>query len=447
MLRANERRNGMTAAISSLWRNWAVSVGFLTLLTMLCPLVPRIWLAPINIVLFLALEWCRKYFRRGSVPVCSRLNSQVSIIILVTAIMLVALQIYEQDGTYYDLNGQPYSANTPFISILFTAPLACLVNLCYLLRRNEPVVCQNCRFRYGNVIEHGFVGDLYWREWRYQTRLLFALSLMLSVADWWYYLNHYVNINLNKSDLFFFIWMPLVMYVASLIYLGIRYYSLWVYYCRNDEDHIVATPGSSKLRFLVIHNDRMLIDFYPTEMVFENGAKVKRFDTPVVIKTQYHENQNLHEAIQSFTNLTGIKNAKIKPAYESPDTVTYQNIFHYFAFVDSPELPENTKIRGEWFTWGNIVQMASEGILDRDFVAEIGRIYRISMAWKTYDAQGKRLYPIKHYKPTFRLRDLRHWDVDFNDNAWLHISHHNEDKLWFRILNTLRISKLKKALG
>ena len=62
------------------------------------------------------------------------------------------------------------------------------------------------------------------------------LSLLLSVVDWGYYLVHYVNVNLNRADLFFFLWLPLAMYVLSLIYLGGRYYSMWIYYCQNDEE-------------------------------------------------------------------------------------------------------------------------------------------------------------------------------------------------------------------
>ena len=423
----------MSAAIYGLWRNWAVAVGMLKLLTMLAPVTPRMWLAPINVLLYLALEWCRRYFRRGPVPVCSRLNRQVSVVILVTAIALVLLSIYERDGEYHELTGQVYTSASPLLSILITSPLACLVTLCFLLRRGEPETCQRCIMRYGNVIEHGFVGDLYRKEWRYQTQLLFGLSLVLSVADWWYYLRHYVNTNLNHADLFFFAWLPLAMYVCSLIYLGIRYYSLWVYYCRNDEGHYVAQPGTTTLRYLVICDDRILVDFYPTDRTFANGARVKRFDTPVVVRIPYHEKENMGEAIRCFQQATGIPDAEIKLAYDSPDNVTYQNIFHYFAFVGNEEVIADSKLRGEWLSWGNLTQMASEGILDRDFVAEIKRIYRIAMAWKTYDERGRRLYPIKHYKPTFRLSELRNWDVDFNDYSWLRVANHNEDKFWFRV--------------
>lgn len=84
-------------------------------------------------------------------------------------------------------------------------------------------------------------------------------------------------------------------------------------------------------------------------------------------------------------------------------------------------------------TWGNLCHLASQGLLTRDLVSEIDRVYNISMAWKTYDKEGRRLYKIKHYKPTFRLRDIRNWEVDFNDRRWLNIARNNEDCFGFRL--------------
>lgn len=54
------------------------------------------------------------------------------------------------------------------------------------------------------------------------------------------------------------------------------------------------------------------------------------------------------------------------------------------------------------------------------------------MAWKTYDREGKRLYPIKHYRPTFRLRDLKDWDVDYSDTSWFAVAENNQDRPFFR---------------
>lgn len=445
MFRSSQRRQGITAAIFGLWRNWALSIGALTVLTMLAPVAPRMWLAPINIIIYVALQWLRKYFKRGNVPVCSRLNHQASIVILISAVYFAILTIYsliEHESVHYEFSGQPFTTDSPVISILILAPVACLVTLFFMFRRGEPEACRRCAIRYGNVIEHGFVGDLFRREWRYQTQMLFFLALALSVADWWYYLHHYVNTNLNRADMFFFVWMPLVAYVMSLVYLGIRYYSLWIYYCQNDEGHIVERPGDTTLRYLLISGDSLFLGLNPTaSRPTEGEAEIRRLDTPVVVKTQYHESENPVEAISSFKQASGIADAEIRFAYESPDLITFRNIFHYFAFVDDMEVVRQSKLTGEWAVWSDVVQMASEGMLDRDLVSEIKRIYDVAMAWKTYDSHGRRLYPIKHYKPTFRLRDLRSWDVNFNDYKWLYIAGHNEDKFGFRFRNFFRNSK------
>ena len=358
MFRANERRQGMSAAIFGLWRNWAVAVGLLTVLTVLAPVVPRQWLAPINIGFYILLQIFHTELRKRDFPSCSRLIQQVSAVMMMTAVTLVALYFFGLGENPHELTGQPYDINSPIIAILITAPVATIVTLYYWLNRREPLVCQQCKMRYGNVIEHGFVGDLYRKEWRYQTKLLFVLSLVLSVVDWAYYMLMYVNTNLNRADLFFFIWMPLVMYVLSLVYLGARYHSLWVYFCQKDEEHFVEQPGSTTLRFLVICNDRLLLNFYPTQVVYANGARVKRFDTPVIARTAYHERENLPEAVSIFKNITGIPDAEIKFAYSSPDNITYRNIFHYFAFLDDDAELIDSSLEGEWLTWGNVQQLA-----------------------------------------------------------------------------------------
>ncbi len=62
----------------------------------------------------------------------------------------------------------------------------------------------------------------------------------------------------------------------------------------------------------------------------------------------------------------------------------------------------------------------------------------MTMAWKTYDRTGRRLYEIKHYRPTFRFRDMREWDIDYNDSTWFDIAANNEDNNFFRVRQFLR---------
>lgn len=446
MFHANERRAGMTSAIFGLWRNWAVAVGLLTVLTILAPLVPREYLAPINILFYIILQFIHRELRSRDFPSCSRLIQQVSAVMLFTAIALVLLYFFGQGENMHEITGQPYDIHSPVIVILITAPVAAAVTMFYWINRNEPSVCRRCRARYGDVIEHGFVGSLYRQEWRYQTSMLFYLSLALTVVDWTYYMAHYVNTDLNRADLFFFVWMPLVMYVLSLIYLGMRYYYMWVYYCQNDEIHYVENPGTTTLRYLVISGDRIFLNFYPTPLEFANGAKVKRFDTPVVAQTEYHERESMLDAAKVFEARSGISDAEIKYAYSSPDEITFHNIFHYFAFLKSADEIVDSKLEGEWLSWGNVMQLAQQGLIARNLYTELQRIYKVAMAWKTYDADGRRLYNIKHYKPTFRLRDIQAWDVNFDDIKWLHVSRINEDR-WFYPFRRLFTRKLNPRRG
>lgn len=114
MFRSNERRQGMSVAIKGLWQNWAVAVGLLMVLTVLVPVVPRQWLAPVNVVFYVLLQVYHSRLRRRDVPSCSRLIQQVSAVMLVTAVALVTLYFLGRgNGDHYELTGQPYDINSP----------------------------------------------------------------------------------------------------------------------------------------------------------------------------------------------------------------------------------------------------------------------------------------------------------------------------------------------
>ena len=423
----------MTAAIFGLWRNWAVAVGLLTVLVFLSPLIPLQWLPPVNVLFYFALQVIRRYLTSRSVPTCGRFLQEVSVVMLITALFVIWLYFIGRGADLYELTGQPYDASVPVIAILVTAPVTSVVTGLYLLNRREPRICVNCHANYGNVVEFGFIGDLYRREWRYQTRLLFWLSTLLTIVDWAYSLAFYVNVNLNRADLFFFLWMPMAIYAVSLLFLGMRYYSLWNYYCRNDEEHFVENPGTTTLRYLVLSDDRLLLDSVSDRSVFGNGSMVKFVDTPVVVRIPYTRRVSEMEAAQHFRSRTGINGAEIRLAYDSPDHVTFQNIFHYFAFLDDPDEVVDSRINGEWFTFGRLRQLINQKIVSRNLTAEIRRVVTVAMAWKTYDENGRRLYGIKHYRPTFHLRDLRKWQVDYNDKRWLDVALLNQDSAFFSL--------------
>lgn len=118
--------------------------------------------------------------------------------------------------------------------------------------------------------------------------------------------------------------------------------------------------------------------------------------------------------------------------------MTYRNIFHFFAFVDNKEDITESKIHGEWFSLGELRQLMMQHLTGNDLNSEMARIYRIAMAWKTYDREGRRLYKFKHYRPTFRIKDIRNWEVDYNDGHWLSVGRLNEDSHLFRLRRFLK---------
>lgn len=431
MFHSNQRKEGMSVAIFGLWRNWTIAVGFLAILSFVSPLVKQVWLTPICLLLFFGLQFVRSRMDHLSVPVCSRLYKEVTVILLIICGVVICrnLLFYNE----FELTGQPVNKEMPMFGVLISGPVTVLVTLYFMFQKKEPLVCQVCHVRHGNVIEKGFIGTIYRREWRYQTRLLCLLSLLLSIGAWFYYLEHYINVNVNKADYFIFLWSPLVLYVLSLIYLGWRYYSLWVFYCHNDEHHLVKTESTSSLRFIILSDNKIFLDIRSNGQKFANGQDLKKFETPAIVNLPYQERMDAARAAQLFKEVAGFSAEEVRRIYDSPDTVTFRNIFHYFAFLKSPEDVIDSKLEGEWFTLGEVRQLLAQKLISPHLASELVRIYNVAMAWKTYDREGRRLYKIKHYRPTFRFKDIRTWDVDYSDPHWLMIAHRNEDKRFFAI--------------
>lgn len=432
MFHATQRRQGMTSAIFGMWRNWIICVGTMAMLCFVAPLLGRVWSAPLCLLGFLFLRVVQRVLGNGDIPNCSRLFSVSEVVLMIMTVGLAAAYLIVQRGPSYEITGQPFTEHVPFLPILVTAPVTAIVSFCFLAQKKEPRVCQLCHLRYGNVVEHGFVGDLYRREWRYQTKLLGIACVLLGVVDWSYYIIHYVNVNLNRADYFFFLWMPILFYFVSVIYLGIKYYSLWIYYCHNDEGHLIEKPSSTTVRFMVICRDRVLLDMCQTDLHFDNGQIIKRFDTPASYVLPYVDSFSEQQARSMFAEKTGIDNAEVREMFSSPDRVTYRNIFHFFAFIDDFEEIAESRLQGVWLSLGQLRQLIEQRLMGRDMSGELSRIYHVAMAWKTYDREGNRLYKIKHYRPTFRLKDIRNWDVDYDDEEWLKIGAFNADSPLFR---------------
>ena len=115
-----------------------------------------------------------------------------------------------------------------------------------------------------------------------------------------------------------------------------------------------------------------------------------------------------------------------------------RNTFHYICCPNSSDVLEESGFKGKWYNQSQIERMLHNRELTPMLAAEIHRLYTVTMAWKTYDADGNRLYKVKNYHPLFRLNGICDWDVDFNSPLWLEVSRFNEDKPLFRFRRMLR---------
>lgn len=429
MFRAGQRREAITYYIFSLWRNWGVSLGVSCLILILSPEVSKSLLPVITFALVVGMFLFIRGNRKSKNPTCFRIPYMVTLVMLATAVLMVLFNLYEHTMEY-EWTGQPINHMQPFIAILVMAPLYTAISALYMVKGGmNRYFCRECTAQTGSSMERGFMGKILSQEAVFQTRMLFYLSLFTTVIEWAYYFIYFNNVNINSPDTFFFFRVPVILYILSVIYLGFRYYSMWVYYCHNDELGIIERDSVSSLRYLVVSGDTL----YLKKSDRVGDKDYGEYDTPARVRIPYREKVTDYDARHNFKMLSGVSDCFMRFLFENSNLCTLNNSFHYLCYLDDRSEIDDSRISGgEWLPLNVIDRLMREKGLSHDLSAEVMRIYRVAMAWKTYDANGRRLYKIKHYHPTFRLRDIKDWDVDFNDRNWLMVAANNEDRPFFK---------------
>lgn len=438
-----ERKRGLVNGIMSLWRNWTLAMGFLIILTVLSRYLHAKYVPFAAVILEIILLYLDRRNRMQKSPICFRLPYLVSHILLYTAIIVTVILILFSLGNITDLNGQPVNDDAPFATILILGPVAVAVSACYLYKKNNPGYCKACIDRNGNAIDRGIIGAIYNKEAYYQTKLLLILSVVVTAESWIYAQTRYNNFNYNQADAFFLTWLPAIFMGLSVLYLGGRYKNITLEYASNKEVTRIIEQQGTRLRFLAVCNDKIML--CPPDMNSNSPlANDHRLDVPLKITLPYREHIAPAEAERIFAEKSGIANAQLQFIHKSHDYSMYNNIFNYVVFC-TPEQLNGSALKGEHFTLSEVTQMISEGLVSTEVSALLKRIYTIAMAWKTYDDKGNRLYAIKHYRPTFRIKDMKNWDVDYTDNNWLLVSAINQDSRFFRLRKIWK--KYVKGLG
>lgn len=425
-----ERRIANTYGIYSLWLIWFISIGSLVVVPIASLYISTFWIPLISFLLEGLLYFIIKYNNKAKMPSCLRLPHIVIVVLFCVSLVYVALNIILicdiGDSTYVFID---IISKLPILIIL---PLSLIVTLYNIKKGYNSNVCINCQAKNGSIAERGFLGRLYTQEGDYLAKMLLILSLLLNLLAWGYYFIFFISANVNTLDEFVFVWLPLLIFCLSLIYLGIRYFSLWLYYCQNIEGQTLRYNSSSLIRYIIICEDSVYL-YKPDINVDNIMSDEDRIDTPARLYIKYNSNINDFMASEYFSQLSGIANPQLKFLYINNNFNTECNIFHYALNIDDKSVVEKSRLDGNWYTFPQIKELAANNKMSVILCSELDRLYTIIMAWKTYDKKGNRLYDIKHYKPTFRLKDIENSNVDFNDITWILLSKNNADCHFFRL--------------
>lgn len=407
------QHNALKRGVFSLWLNWTFPLAFVMLMILVAPYVSRILSAVFCFLSVFIFHMLIRNNRHRESPFCFLIPYIVEISLFWVGAIILILDIFGEN-IITELTGQPYNHNTPIMPILFFTPIASIVTIWIKIRNYKNTFCTDCIARMGVTSERSLLGKIYSREAQLQVWLILIISIGLSVVVWYHYFASYINTDFNRLDRYMFMYLPVSIYLISLLALGIRYYNMRNFLLSKD------CHTSTIIRFLLISGDKILL-------VNSEYA----VDTPVKITKKFIASPNDVLQDDVFRNITGISGATIKFLYQSSDYRTVSNIFHYAAFV--PEDSMSNFKEEQWIDLEQLQMLIEVNVLSQQLLLEISRIYTTALAWKMYDKSGRRKYKIKHYKPTFRLSDMKNWDVDFNDPIWLYVSVVNEDKPFYFI--------------
>lgn len=421
--------------VHNLWGDWAVAFGAITAVDLLSYLIPKmIFPAFVLIIAWLMGVYSSSSLHKNGLT-CVRIPALATRTILLTALVQVILvAVYRIDGNFRIFQPETVNHSIPYITALIIYPVGFFTMLVGHLRHGKTTYCRICPVSNSFTPESEFVNRRFLELSRKQIRLMMYICLALSVVTWSYYFIFYINVNFNSPDKFFFFIVPVIGYVTSLIYLLARYNS-FIGEIKNFYLSGPSEASSTTIRYIILRGDEMLLD----EMPDKSLTGLHLFDTPAHLAVSFRESVTEEFADSEFEKISNAYRFFLRPLYSNVAFDGNSNMFHYAVILpeDSP-LPEGWTFGNNWVTLPVIDRMLKAGLIAPPLMSEINRIFTITMAWKTYDREGRRLYPIKNYHPTFRLRDLKDWDVDYNDLSWIRIADRNEDRPFFRIRNIMR---------
>lgn len=411
--------------LDKLFTIWTVCYGAITIQTVAGYFCNHVWLPYIGFLLMLAIiAFGRRNLSISSLN-CSLMTHFTVYTLAVSGLIMLIANLMNTNfitNSYSEFSHKNYPFHVSFIIY----PVATIFYGIAILRQSKPEYCKACKESSTFSIKEALRRNLLHNEAKVHIRLAFAISLMLTIVTYCYYFVYYRSNNSYKMytpDIFFMYIFPTITYIISVVYIYTKYAGLQFEISLNDtfEDD----KRTTRLRFLVVWKDKLLLK----DKVYDDlGAEF--WDTPAERVMDLYENIPLDNVKSAFMHISGAKHFRLRKLFTSNSKMN--NIIHYAVFLpdDDCDVPN---LSGEWLTLLEVDDLLHNGLIARPLAMELHRIHTITMAWKTYDREGYRIYPIKNYRPTFRLRDFKDWDVDYEDLHWMSISENNQDKPFFKL--------------
>lgn len=409
--------------IGILWRNWCVAYGAITLPLLVSLFLPKVFIPFVALFEVWALTAARRTHFAGLVGAGSFLVIVAVNILFITAMAMFIVLILCTDWLvptviFLDL----YNSEIPFITALVEFPTTAGVCALWLYTGMADHNFRKYQRRHGYYAGDSIPATLYFRETRYQATILLALSVAIGGVEYWYYFDRYINSDLNAPDRFFFNYMPVAIYFISLIFMWGRYASMKELFNTMNESS-ESKKNRTTVRYLIFHGEELMLHSLPDGL----------WDTPIEAIVARTNSLGDIRARQLFEQLSGLTDFQLRYCYTNDGFASGSNIIHYAVFVHEVHLPSLQETENAWFNPYMIDRALASNRLADVLANELFRIHTITMAWKTYDRSGRRLYPIRHYRPTFRFSDLPKWQVDYDDHTWFDIANNNEDRRFFRM--------------
>lgn len=410
-------------ALSSIRREWRLSFGAIILTVIISLGVTPIWIPIVDLIIACILLYVSSQPNVSHGEPCSRLLKVVATALMVSAIISFVINIfYKSSIIHLFFDHSTINESIPFITSLIVFPVVAVLSFLAGTRYFSSKHIHTCRLKNEYSPDQPLFSSIIHGVYRKIINFMGLVCGVIAIVDWTYYLLFYRNDNLNSPDRFFFFVVPTAIFVGSIFYVRSRF---GIVVLRTGKDAFLAAQGIEQpqnktiLRFLVIKDNKLLLE------VSKENIQNMNIDTPIKTVYPLHYTPELKNASEEFLRKSNIKDFFLKLLYKSEQNHYHNIIYHYLVNIPSDE--GIGKLEGDWTSLDWIDRYMKMGVIASELAAEIHRFYTISMAWKTYDNEGRRRYPIKNYRPSFRLDDAKDWDVDYEDTNWLKIARHNQD--------------------